>query len=141
MDLTRPFAEKEPQQYGKQMALCVSNYAECINKTVEINHPDKEKVLELVKYEEEAVDCMKQLGNLTDMEKHDYVTMLLNLAISNKIYLGNTRESNRLIKEATSICEDLARNNPTKFGQAPEEMKKLRFMLLLMKKGSIRKEF
>ena len=110
-------------------------------QTVEINHPDKEKVLELVKYEEEAVDCMKQLGNLTDMEKHDYVTMLLNLAISNKIYLGNTRESNRLIKEATSICEDLARNNPTKFGQAPEEMKKLRFMLLLMKKGSIRKEF
>jgi len=137
VELIRPWAEKEPKNYGKLLAKSLANYAECINKTVDIKDPDEAKVHELVKYEKEAVQLMRQFTDLTKMERFEYFNMLFNLAISYKIYLGNTRESNRLIKEGTQIGDSLVQEDPQTFGGIPSLIKEVKMLLLFMKKGKI----
>lgn len=140
VDLTRPYAEKDPAKHGPQMARSLSNYASCLERAIDKDHPDKTMVKESISSQEEALNILRQLPSLTTAQENEFIMMLISLATSYKQYLGKTRESNALLKEAESRAEVLAQKAPAVFGTYPELIKKLKLGLLLIKKGNIKLE-
>ena len=140
VDISRSFADREPGQYRYQLARHLDNYASCLDKTVDQKAPAKDRVREIHQIQQEAVSIMRQLSNLADIQKQDLIAMLINLASSERGYLGNTREARKLLNEAEILAEDLAKTNPSVHGALPETLKKMKLLFALSPKGKVKLE-
>ena len=140
VDISRSFADREPGQYGHQLARHLDNYASCLDKTVDPKAPAKDIVREILQVRREAVSIMRQLPNPADLQKQDLIAMLINLATSERGYLGNTRETRKLLNEAETLAEDLAKTNPAVYGAFPETLKKMKLLFALSPKGKVKLE-
>jgi hypothetical protein len=137
VDLIRPIAEKEGAGNLITLAKHLENYGNCMERTISKDYPEADRVKLVIDCYEEAYSIMDKMPGLTAKDKMSKLLITTELALAYKKYVGKTKESSKLMKEAVIIGEELAKSNPTLYGKVPTMVKGVGMMLIMTKKGTV----